>query len=234
MGAAARTPNPDTHDSPMEHDLAALMEACKKAGFLPEAAANRPQGKEKPLFVQDFCTGFSSYGGGQEREVLSFGGDQRLLVSSSRKITPENTTLPQWIRGHLKIQEVLIERGELSNMAGILAYERYGQKISDMCTLYPLNRVMRFDVEYRIKVFEGALQWGDLDPELMNFCIFTQYIGNTQKNQQRKREHMPSDPHTGKEICRNYNIVKGCERTYCRFAHVCLCCFKNHPEHKHA
>ena len=185
--------------------------------------------------MQDFFTNIKAYGGGQEREVLSFGGGQRLLMSSARTITPENTTLPQWIRGQLKIQDVLIERGEFSNIADVQSYARYGQKIADMCALYPLCRVMRFDIEYGIKVFEGTLQWGDPDPELMNFCIFTQFVSNNmQKPQQRKRDLMPSDPHTGKEICRNYNIQKGCERAFCKFAHVCSRCFKNHPEHKHA
>ena len=194
----------------------------------------RPQGKDKPLLVQDFVNSLSGYTSGQEREVLSLGGDQRLLVSSTRRVLPESTTLPQWIRGHLRIQEELMEKGELASIAEIKAYAKYGQKIADMCALYPLGRVMRFDAEYRIKVFEGLLKWGDADPELMNFCIFVQYAGANNNNKLKKRDQMPFDPSSGKEICRNFNLQKGCRLQHCKFAHVCLKCNQNHPEFKHA
>ena len=34
----------------------------------------------------------------------------------------------------------------------------------------------------------------------------------------------------GQEICNNFNSVKGCNRSYCRNAHVCLTCKKEHSQ----
>lgn len=218
-------------------ELSALLSQLKESGLLGDQGRNVParaQGKEKPLLVQDFVHSLSGYTSGQEREVLSLGGDQRLLVSSARRVSPENTTLPQWIRGHLRIQDELIDRGELVCIADIKSYAKYGQKIADMCALYPLGRVMRFDAEYRIKVFEGALKWGDADPELMNFCVFVQFANNASAIKPRKRDLMPSDPASGKEICRNFNLQKGCQLKQCKFAHVCAKCHQSHPEFRHA
>ena len=218
------------------HNLSSLIDSLRQSPEESHHPDTRPMGKDKPLFVQDHC-GVHYGSSGIDREVLSLGGDERLmLVSSSRKISPENTTLPQWIKGHLKIQQILTQRGELSGEAAINAYSRYGIKIADMCAIYPLPRVMRFDVEYRIKVFEGALRWGDPDPELMNFCIFVHFnqpLYKSQKPQANKRDRMPLDPASGKEICRNYNLEKGCYLKVCRFAHVCSKCFKTHPEVRH-
>ena len=233
---------PDQHQPQAGGNLASLLESLKHPEE-PGHAETRPSGKDKPLFVQDFC-GVQNGSYGVDREVMSLGGDSRLmLVSSARKVTPENTTLPQWIKGHLKIQQVLIDRGELSGTVAISAYARYGMKIADMCAIYPVARVMRYDAEYRIKVFEGALQWGEPDPELMNFCVFVKYLSQperTQKptypkrDQRDQRDRMASDPNSGKEICRNFNIRKGCNYRVCRFAHVCSKCYGSHAEVDHA
>lgn len=221
-------------------ELTELLAACKTGDLAGAAKLSKSPGK--PLLVQDHCSRISSYRSMQEREVLSLGGDERLMmVSNTRKITPEATTLPQWIKGHLKIQDLLIQNGELGNMDSVSGYARYGQKIADMAATYPVPRVMRFDYEYRMKVFEGELQWGEADPELMNFCVFTHYVeqqssytSDRQARPVRKRDHMTTDPASGREICRNFNIQKGCVRRDCRFAHVCAKCFQGHPEHKHA
>ena len=240
QGGAAQGPQSqsDTSPTPSKGDeLTSLLAQLKDTGLLGDSdeknRAARPQGKEKPLLVQDFVNNLPGYSNGQEREVLSLGGDQRLLVSSAKRLNPENTSLPQWIRGHLKIQDELIERGELSTIADIKAYAKYGMKIADMCALYPLSRVMRFDAEYRVKVFEGALKWGDADPELMNFCVFVHYTRNTSSTPIRKRDQMPLDPASGREICRNFNLQKGCTLKFCKFAHVCTKCNLGHPEFRH-
>ena len=71
-----------------------------------------PQGMEKYLSVQHFVnTGIFTRTKAGYSVIWS---DQRLLVSSVKLITPENTSLPQWIREHLKIHIEVIERGELS------------------------------------------------------------------------------------------------------------------------
>ena len=217
-------------------ELSAPLSQLKDTGLLgDQARSGHNRGKDKPLLVQDYMHSLSTYTSGQEREVMSLGGDQRLLVSSTRRTSPEHTTLPQWVRGHLRIQEELIDRGELVSIADIKAYAKYGLKIADMCALYPISRVMRFDVEYRVKVYEGALKWGDADPELMNFCIFVQYVNNSDTSKSfKKREVMPFDPSSGKEICRNYNIQKGCQLKHCKFSHVCTKCNQGHPEYRHA
>ena len=34
--------------------------------------------------------------------------------------------------------------------------------------------------------------------------------------------------HDGKEVCNNYNSLKGCVRSACSFAHICNSCFLSH------
>lgn len=36
----------------------------------------------------------------------------------------------------------------------------------------------------------------------------------------------------GKEVCNNYNTVQGCQRPRCMYAHACLNCKNEHPQHK--
>lgn len=36
----------------------------------------------------------------------------------------------------------------------------------------------------------------------------------------------------GKEVCNNFNAVRGCQRPRCDYLHVCLSCNKEHPQHE--
>lgn len=99
------------------------------------------------MLVQDYMQSLSTCTSRQERGMMSLGDDKRLLVSSTRRTSLEHTTLPQWVRDQLCIQEELIDSGELISVADIKAYAKYGLKIADMFALYPISCVMRFDVE---------------------------------------------------------------------------------------
>ena len=129
-------------------ELTAPISQQKDTGLLVEQGRSaKKRCKDKPLLAQDYMHRLSTYINRQEREVMSLGVDQRLLVSSTRRTSLEHTTLPQWVRDQLCIQEELIDSGELVSVADIKTYAKYGLKIADMFALYPISCVMRFDVE---------------------------------------------------------------------------------------
>ena len=51
-GASASAHTPAAHDAPVEHDLAALMEACKKAVFYRRSPRIAPQVRKSPFLCR--------------------------------------------------------------------------------------------------------------------------------------------------------------------------------------
>uniref|UniRef100_A0A1I8I2Y6 C3H1-type domain-containing protein n=1 Tax=Macrostomum lignano TaxID=282301 RepID=A0A1I8I2Y6_9PLAT len=132
------------------------------------------------------------------------------------------------VYGNAQILQRLIDDGSLIylnddgsvNTSELRGYLLYSQKIGELLDAnYSPNVVWEFDEDYRKLMAESELhQWGCEPPQLYH------------RHLNALRNLKPQAP-----VCLSFNSTAGCQRSSCRYRHVCKLpgCGKPHPAQLH-
>lgn len=134
----------------------------------------------------------------------------------------------QYMEASMRILREMVLQDKIS-MNGVLQYTGYVTKIASMAQVFQWPAILKYDAEYRKQQGGMGFAWGADSPFLMHLFLSqdsekhsSRPSGDTSRGDARNRY----DPSTGKIVCERFNGRAGCRSTNCRYAHVCLVCFR--------
>ena len=207
-------------------------------------------GQGKPLRVVDFVSRLcpveeekviSTDSGYTTKLMLSFGGN---------KVKLESITIEQFNIANLRIFYELLSSNKLPTSDDLRDYLSYSIKVLELARKYTWESVLKYDDEYRILQHTYGYQWSFDNSHLHEVMLIPRWAVSTPGNRKntyvsvtpssgsassfnapghgsRGQQYQDSAPpivsHTvgGQEICRNFNRMKGCQRSDCKFPHSC-------------
>ena len=183
-----------------------------------------PNGKQPYLDIVEFIPGSII-----EKERAEFpNGDGRNITIEAGPKRPSTTGISQnqWGIANMCILTQLMAIGSLSSMAHITNYLAYTAKIHQHAIRCTWSSIMIYDREYRqLQATEGfppANRLPQRNPHSQN---------NKPKNTKR---FVKVDPKSGREVCISHNRQNGCNRTDCKYIHLCsICCNDSHNAINH-
>ncbi len=171
------------------------------------------------------------------------------LSIKDKKIAIEGLSMSQYMEASLRIMRDMVSE-DGADMATIMQYAGYLIKISHLAQAFRWDSVLRYDHAYRKHQAEMGFNWGADSSYLMQL-----YLKINQPQEPRSETAMAQrlsaqararpgqlprlagrnrfDPASGQVICQRYNGKQGCSLRGCKFAHVCITCYANHPDHAH-
>lgn len=205
--------------------------------------------KGKPLRIVDFVSRLRPT---EEERVLSRENNVVLsLTVQDSKPKLSSVTVEQFNIANLRIFHELLFSGKLSSMLEIREYLAYSVKVLQLAAKNTWQSVLQYDDEFRILQHTYGYPWSKDHSHLHEVTLVPRWAshkyhatGSNNSNSSNSLgsmksvivSHLP----TGEEICRLYNSRKGCQRTPCKYSHVCnrkvgsQACGKAHPGHLHS
>lgn len=171
----------------------------------------------------------------EEEMVIGGQGEQQIVVKSGpKKPKLESLTLSQWSIANLGILYKLVGEGKLAGQA-LMDYLSYTTKIYQLVQKCSLTSVLLYDREYRQLQASMGFRWGTDVQHLHTLHLQPRDRPTTQgynANQKKAPTQSQGPKKGGKEsdICRNFNMAKGCFFQKCKFRHICIApgCGKPH------
>ena len=202
----------------------------------PLVYLTQPSGEKVAYYdIVDFVPGVVNV---KERFILP-GGDGRVVFESGPKRPKLESVSPcQWGAANARIMYKLISEGSLNGDA-IQQYLAYTVKICQLGQRFMWNTVLMYDRQYRELQATLNFHWGVDCPHLHQVALrekpipkFTPESRSRSFNTNHKQDKV-IDHKSGKEVCMQYN-TNNCPRgESCRYAHVCLVCFRSHSKRDH-
>ena len=160
-------------------------------------------------------------------------------VAKSNKPDTNKIHMAHYLEGALRITREMIVDDALS-MQQIVNHINYLIQIACLAQSHSWQQVLNYDTVYRREQFSHGFQWGTTSAFLLNTQLTptTTNAGPKQRNEKnpwndRPRENV-KNPGSGKIICYDWNGRSGCQRTDCRFEHVCTTCYtSSHTQMQH-
>jgi hypothetical protein len=231
-----------------DKDLAACLDVLKSTNgnFLDEilGSSKAPQHEEhansrvgvlagkSPLYIPDYVLNPTASSRVSEQHL----GRGLVLRDSRSRIKTEDITAEQWAGANARI---LIELMENMEWEQVIDYLRYTAQIADLMQVCKRSSVMLLDESHRTRIHTQGGRWDQIDQ--MKAYVFLNKKEEEQKptnkrqwGYNRESARGPKD-NSGRPICLQYNTEAGCQRTPCRFVHMCSTpgCHDAHPRFKH-
>ena len=170
-----------------------------------------------------------------------------MLSIARNRIKLENVTTEQFSIANLRIFYELLTSNKLPIAADLRDYLSHSIKMLELARKYTWESVLRYDDEYRILQHTYGYPWIFDSSHLHEVMLIPRwavsssssrknyFLGSATNNtlndapghgshgQQMQDSAPPVASHTagGQEICRNYNRMKGCQKSDCKFLHTC-------------
>jgi hypothetical protein len=145
------------------------------------------------------------------------------LVLSQKKVPLESVTIAQYFEASLKIARLM----EQQQSTDVAQYRLYLERIAQLAQVFTWPSVLLFDREFRKRVQEAAVRWDDESAYLMSLFLRPIPARSTGlKSDQKPR----LDPASRKEVCFRWQRGQCTNAQACKYAHVCIVCFGDHPD----
>ena len=221
--------------------------------FLRPTRANHIT-RGKALRVVDFVSRIRS---SEDEKVLSCDSNCKLtLTLQDTKPKLSAVTVEQFNIANLRMFYELLFSGKLSTLRAIQEYLSYAIKVLELATKYTWESVLLYDDEFRILQHTYGFSWSTDHSHLHEVVLMPRWAARLPHFKQGYPSSPPYNiPETGNkglppnavshlpsgaEICRLFNSRKGCQRSPCKFSHVCnrrvgsQACGKAHPGFSHS
>ena len=221
--------------------------------FLRPTRANHIT-RGKALRVVDFVSRIRP---SEDEKVLSCDNNCKLtLTLQDTKPKLSAVTVEQFNIANLRIFYELLFSGKLSTLRAIQEYLSYAIKVLELATKYTWESVLLYDDEFRILQHTYGFSWSTDHSHLHEVVLMPRWAVRLPHFKQGYPSSPPYNiPETGNkglppnavshlpsgaEICRLFNSRKGCQRSPCKFSHVCnrrvgsQACGKAHPGFSHS
>ena len=198
---------------------------------------DRPTGKPDYLSIVDHLPG--SAGSYMEAKVAGgVEGQPELFMRTGYQKKLSKVSPNEWNCANVMIMDKLIRKGALGDR-GVREYLNYTFIINELASRYSWESVLKYDDEYRQLQATRCFPWGEQVDHFSKVFL---------REKEPPRQPPPSDPKGGTasksgksatqsrgiQSCGLYNSEeKECYYKYCKFAHVCAICGKDHPRYKH-
>lgn len=181
----------------------------------------------------------SNYSHDQDGVVNINGVD---LVVKESKGPLENVKISQYMEASCRILRAMVLEDK-APLDQVMDYVGYMTKFSMLAQSFRWDSLMRYDYEYRKAQAEQGFKWGADSPYMMQLYLMPPSTipdrSNSIRPQAAQRGTKPRktpnkfNPASGQIICQKYNGRQGCSYTGCKYAHVCMTCYLDHPEIQH-
>ena len=212
-------------------ELEAVTKLLGALGISQQSSQNPPTQGKKKLSIPDFVSYATTAYDDQEQDVLkSEGGGPSLVLKTKRKPRVEEVSLGQFISSNARIMLELQKRGEMSD-AVLTDYCEHMIRVGDYTQTHTVPSVMLYDDRVREDQLRKHKSWADdYQHAAMHLLVKRPPKQNNNGGNYNKRRQ-----HTDERPCLDYNNAKGCNRTYCKYAHVCAekDCTGKHPQYQH-
>ena len=154
------------------------------------------------------------------------------MKNSRRKPKIQEVTLSQWVSANARIMSKLIADGTLSDTRDFLDYLEYTSRVGDLVQTHRVSSVMLFDNKFQQDQAAAGSRWSEYNWHACLFHLEKRASGTSAKRRAGTRKTRDK---SGKFICLDYNNESGCQRTVCRYSHVCAeeGCQAAHPQYQH-
>ena len=207
---------------------------CAEVYLRPTTTLDNGQGK--PLRVVDFVSRTRPT---EEETVISSdsGSQTKLLLSiGNKKPKLENVTIEEFNIANIRIFYSLLTSGKLPTAGDVRDYLSYSVKLLQLARNHTWESVLKYDDEYRVIQHTYGYPWS-FDHSHLHEVILVQraaLFGTDRKGvntrpQPAARRSVPSPSNNvfgthnslGQEHCRNFNRIRGCQKSDCKFLHTC-------------
>lgn len=191
--------------------------------------------------IRDFITVRAKSKGDSSEGTICMQGSELVIKESKGPL--DNVTIAQYMEGSLRILRACAIEDKV-DINGIMQQVGYLIKFAQFAQTFRWKSLLNYDYEYRRAQSEAGFPWGSDSPYLMQLHLVPTSV-NVEQPSHNKRQGLPGsrpqgvqknryDPKSGNVICHKYNGKQGCNLRGCKFAHVCLTCFGNHPGCQHS
>ena len=184
----------------------------------------------KPLRIVDFVSRLRP---SEEEKV--FASDNNCVLKLSLQDTKpklSSVTVEQFNIANLRIFYELLFTNKLSSMQEIREYLAYSIKVLELATKYSWQSVLHYDDEFRVLQHTYGYPWSTDHSHLHEVLLIPRWAAkSTASGTSQNSSNNPNGDGgmksfiarlpTGEEICRLYNSKKGCQRSSCKYSHVC-------------
>lgn len=198
----------------------------------------------KPLRIVDFVSRLRP---SEEEKV--FASDNNCVLKLSLQDTKpklSSVTVEQFNIANLRIFYELLFSSKLPSMQEIREYLAYSVKVLELATKYSWQSVLHYDDEFRVLQHTYGYPWSTDHSHLHEVLLIPRWAAkSTASGAGYNSSYNPGESGNlksfivarlpnGEEICRLYNSKKGCQRSPCKYSHVCnrkvgsQACGKNH------
>ena len=210
--------------------VAALAAATARLDLDPHSYLRKPQGMSKPLLIPDYVSEAMD----EEGEEIELGQGHTLKLRQGPKTKLLRVSPAQWISANMRIMAELYESAVLDSES-IVDYMAYTAKIGELATRYTWQSVLLYDQDYRKKQAAAGFRWGADSHHLVAVHLKERAAtgsATTSAKRQTTTGNRKIGP-GGKEICLQYNAGKCQYGAKCNFEHVCVVCYRSHPQVDH-
>ena len=224
---------PDFTSEPMRrHEVQSLNAIYQQQQDRHEEVFLRPQtncstSQGKPLRVIDFVLRLVPH---EEERVISSDNQAKLTLTLGRKRPKlESITMADYNIANVRIFYELLCSNRLPTPSDIRDYLSYSVKILELSKKYTWTSVLKYDDEFRVLQHAYGYPWDRDDSHLHEIVLLPKWAANP--HSQGSGVYSSGSTHTapltfpqddlGREICRNFNKLKGCTKADCKFSHVC-------------
>lgn len=191
-------------------------------------------GNGKPLRIVDFVSRLRPVE--QEKVISTDPGSQTtlMLAIGNKKPRLESLSMEQYNIANLRIFYELLSSARLPTSSDLRDYLSYSIKILELARKYTWESVLKYDDEYRILQHTYGYPWSFDNSHLHEVMLIPRWAsppvsntsstlskGNSGSPASGSSSGFPTHTSSGVEICRNFNRQKGCQKTECKFTHVC-------------
>ena len=164
--------------------------------------------------------------------TVSFGGVE-FVTTGNKKIPQERLTPGQYMEGSLRILRAMVTE-DAAQLDTVMDYINYLIQINVFAQSFQWTNIMNYDRIYREEQFANGFRWGSGSAFLMT-SLLQKPIDPVNLEVTKGKQKLPQikDPKSGKPVCQKFNGRLGCTLVACRFAHVCMVCFADHPQVNH-
>ena len=202
----------------------------------------------KPLRIIDFVSRIRP----SEDERIFASDNNCVLKLSLQDTKPKlsSVTVEQYNIANLRIFYELLFSNKLSSMQEIREYLAYSIKILELAAKNTWQSVLLYDDEFRVLQHTYGYPWSTDHSHLHEVSLVPRWAAKS--NATGASHNSSNNPSlgnlksftvarlpNGEEICRLFNSKKGCQRSPCRYTHVCnrkvgsQACGQNHQGYLH-
>ena len=192
---------------------------------------DRPSGgKPDYLSILDHLPG--SVGMYREAKVAGGDGQPELFMRTGYQKKLSKVTTTEWNCANTVIMDKLLRNGTLGPK-GIREYLNYTFIVNELASRFSWESILKYDDEYRQLQAIHGFAWGQQVDHLSKVFLREKEPPIPSVTARGGTAGKPSKANAT-QACGLYNAEgKTCHYTYCKFAHACAICGKDHPRYEH-